>query len=197
MGLRSGDWLGHSRTLMCFFLRNSFVALAVCFVSLSCWNTHPRHIFNALAGFNALALMVHGSVHHPIDGVQLSCPLSRMGLRNGWNAFVCVSLRLESHSQKALEKQRILRNGHLFTVRFQLVFFFFSRDWKKTRDCTTFTLQDFYIESMTAHRIKINDHSCFHNSWPNSKTKLKLKHLWEQGGPLVFRGPYAACVFCV
>ncbi len=54
-----------------------------------------------------------------------------------------------------------------------------SRSWKalsthfsQTRDCTTFTLQDFYIESVTAHRIKINDHSCFHNSWPNSKTKL-------------------------
>ncbi len=41
----------------------------------------------------------------------------------------------------------------------------------------TFTLQDFYIESVTAHRIKRNDHSCFHNSWPNSKSKLKLKHL--------------------
>ncbi len=42
MGLRSGDWLGHSRTLMCFFWSHSFVALAVCFGSLSCWNTHPR-----------------------------------------------------------------------------------------------------------------------------------------------------------
>ncbi len=52
VGLRSGDWLGHSRTLMCFFLSHSFVALAVCFESLSCWNTHPRPIFNALAGFN-------------------------------------------------------------------------------------------------------------------------------------------------
>ncbi len=51
-------------------------------------------------------------------------------------------------------------------------FFFFQ-----TRDCTISTLQDFYIESMTAHRSKINDHSCFHNSWPNSKSKLKLKHL--------------------
>ncbi len=30
MGLRSGDWLGHSRTLMSFFLIHSFVALAVC-----------------------------------------------------------------------------------------------------------------------------------------------------------------------
>ncbi len=48
---------------------------------------------------------------------------------------------------------------------------------------------DFYVERVTAHRIKRNDHSCFPNRLPNSKTKLKLKHLWEQGGPLVFRGP--------
>ncbi len=75
MGLRSGDWLGHSRTLMCFFLSHSFVALAVCFGSLSCWNTHPRPIFNALAGFNALA--VNGPVHRSFDAVQLFCPLSR------------------------------------------------------------------------------------------------------------------------
>ncbi len=71
MGLRSGDWLGHARTLMCFFLSHSFVALAACFGSLSCWNTHPRSIFNALA------LMVHGTVHRTFDAVQLSCPLSR------------------------------------------------------------------------------------------------------------------------
>ena len=48
MGFRSGDWLGHSRTLICFFLSHSFVALAVCFGSLSCWKTHPRPIFSAL-----------------------------------------------------------------------------------------------------------------------------------------------------
>ncbi len=71
MGLRSGDWLGHSRTLMCFFLSHSFVALAMCFRSLSCWNTHPWPIFNALA------LTVHGPGHRPFDAVQLSCPLSR------------------------------------------------------------------------------------------------------------------------
>ncbi len=59
---------------------------------------------------------------------------------------------------------------------FNSFFFFFSQ----TGDCTTFTLHDltdFYVERVTAHRIKINYHSCFHNSWPNSKTKLKLKHL--------------------
>ncbi len=77
MWFSSGDWLGHSRTLMCFFLSHSFVALAVCFVSLSCWNTHPRPIFNALAGLNALALTVHGLVHRLFDAVQLSCSLSR------------------------------------------------------------------------------------------------------------------------
>ncbi len=67
MGLRSGDWLGHSRILMCFFLSHSFLALAVCFGSL----------FNALTGFSALALTVHCPVHCPFDVVQLSCPLSR------------------------------------------------------------------------------------------------------------------------
>ncbi len=48
-----------------------------CFGSLSCWKYHPRPIFNALAGFNTLALTVHGPVHRPFDAVQLSCPLSR------------------------------------------------------------------------------------------------------------------------
>ncbi len=65
------------RNLMCFFLSHSSVGLAVCFGSLSCWNTHPRAIFNVLAGFNVLALMVHGPVHRPFDALQLSCPLSR------------------------------------------------------------------------------------------------------------------------
>ena len=48
MGFRSGDWLGHSRTLICFFLSHSFVALAISFRSLSCWKTHPPAIFSAL-----------------------------------------------------------------------------------------------------------------------------------------------------
>ncbi len=42
-----------------------------------------------------------------------------------------------------------------------------------SRDCTRFTLQDltdFYVERVTAHCIKINDHSCFQNRLPNSKT---------------------------
>ncbi len=70
------------------------------------------------------------------------------------------------------------RSRNSISSRFQLVF------WVRARDCTTFMLHDladFYVESVTAHRIKINDHSCFYNRWPKSKTKLKLKHLWEQG----------------
>ncbi len=62
--------------------------------------------------------------------------------KNGWSAFVRLSLRLESCSRKS---------AHLFrsSVLFELVFL---------------------IE------------------------RLQLKRIWEQGGPLVFRGLYAACV---
>ncbi|CDQ97075.1 unnamed protein product [Oncorhynchus mykiss] len=49
MGLRSGDWLGHSRTLKCFLRSHSFVARVVCLESLSCGKTQPCFIFNALA----------------------------------------------------------------------------------------------------------------------------------------------------
>ncbi len=78
MGLRSGDWLGHSRTLMCFFLSHSFVVLAV-------------------HGFWVIVMLQYQSTTHfqcPVwlqcpgpdgvwprpssfDAVQLPCPLSR------------------------------------------------------------------------------------------------------------------------
>ncbi len=80
MGLRSGDWLGHSRTLMCFFLSHSFVALAVCFGSLSCWKTHPRPIFSVLAEgrrFSSNILRYMAPVHWPLNVVKSSCTLSR------------------------------------------------------------------------------------------------------------------------
>ncbi len=64
--------------------------------------------------------------------------------KNGWNAFVRLSLGLESRSWKAL------------------------------------------ISSTAPYAF---------NSFFYSKTKLKLKHIWEQGC-LVFWGPYVACVFC-
>ncbi len=58
MGLRSGDWLGHSRTLKCFLRSHSFVARAVCLGSLSCWKTQPRLIFNALADGRRFSLKI-------------------------------------------------------------------------------------------------------------------------------------------
>ena len=71
MGFRSGDWLGHSRTLICFFLSLSFVALAVCFGSLSCWKSHLRPKEVVTQNFR-----VHGPIHPPLDTVKSSCPLS-------------------------------------------------------------------------------------------------------------------------
>ncbi len=41
-------------------------------------------------------------------------------------------------------------------------------------DLTDFYIERVNVERVTAHRIKINDHSCFHNLWPNSKTKPTL-----------------------
>ncbi len=58
MGSRSGDWLGHSRTLKCFLRSHSFVARAVCLGSLSCWKTQPRFIFNALADGRRFSLKI-------------------------------------------------------------------------------------------------------------------------------------------
>ena len=45
-GLRSGDWLCHSRTLKCFLQSHPFVARAVCLGSLSCWKTQTHCILD-------------------------------------------------------------------------------------------------------------------------------------------------------
>ncbi len=60
------------------------------------------------------------------------------------------------------------------------VFHSVSNRARGKRDWTSFTLHDltdFYVESVTAHRIKINDHSCFQNRWPKLKMKRKLKYI--------------------
>ncbi len=60
-------------------------------------------------------------------------------------------------------------------IRFQLVF-----SW--ARDCTTFTLHDltdFYVEMVTLHRIKINDHSL-------AKLKNETKIKTSLGARVVF-----------
>ncbi len=72
---------------MCFFLSHSFVALVVCFGSLSCWNTHPQPIFNALAGFNALALVFSSSKHSQRAGfwAHLTTTVSPSTPLNHWH----------------------------------------------------------------------------------------------------------------
>ncbi len=85
--------------------------------------------------------------------------------------FFHVSLHLKSRSRKVLgEAVSLPRFGTLSTV---FLFCFVSR----AKVCTTFTLHDltdFYVEMVTVHRIKINDHSCFHNRCPlKNETKIK------------------------
>ncbi len=80
MGLRSGDWLGHSRTLKCFLRSHSFVARAVCLGSLSCWKTQPRIIFNALCWWKEVFtqnLTIHGPIHSFLYTDQSSWSLCR------------------------------------------------------------------------------------------------------------------------
>jgi len=90
----------------------------------------------------------------------------------------------------------LAESAHLFrsSLSFQLVFF------SRARDCMIFTLHDltyFYIERVTAHRIKKKIIHVFITSGQTPKRKVKLKHFWEQGAPLVFQGPYAVYIFCV
>ncbi len=60
-------------------------------------------------------------------------------------------------SNHARRKRSSLSQLHMLST----LFFFFQ-----ARYCMIFTLHDFndfYVESVTAHRIKINYYSCFHN----------------------------------
>ncbi len=76
------------------------------------------------------------------------------------------SVHLESLAEGIRETVSLPRLGAL-SIRFCFCQELLSRD------CTRFTLHDltdFYVERVTAHCIKINDHSCFQNRLPNSKT---------------------------
>ncbi len=95
--------------------------------------------------------------------------------RNGCNAFVCVSLRLESLSWQAL-----ISSG---SVCFQLVYFF-----SQARDCMIFTLHsltNFYVERVTAQRIKNICSFMFSEllAKPQNETKIKtyLGARWPPG----------------
>lgn len=47
-GWRSGAWLSHSKSLMCFFFSHFFAAFVTCFGSLWCWKTSPQPVFSVL-----------------------------------------------------------------------------------------------------------------------------------------------------
>ncbi len=97
------------------------------------------------------------------------------GGKNGLNAFVRVSLHLELRSRKSAREQSLPWLGTLSTNFFCFVFFSNKRlysihvtwvDWFLLREGDS-----------VPHWNKLS--FVFHNHWPNSKIKLKLKHLWE------------------
>ncbi len=76
IGFRTGDWLGHSRTLKCFLRSHSLVALSVCLGSLSCWKTQPRPIFNALTeGRRLLAKILQIMAPSILPSIRCSRPV--------------------------------------------------------------------------------------------------------------------------
>ena len=75
MGFRSGDWLGYSRTLVCFFLSHPFVALAIFFwVIVMLEDPSTTHFQCSYWGMEVVAqnLPVHGPIHPPLDTVKSS-----------------------------------------------------------------------------------------------------------------------------
>ncbi len=103
IGFRSGDWLGHSRTLKCFLRSHSLVALAVCLGSLSCWKTQPRPIFSALTEGRRLLAKISRYIHPALNTVQSSCPLCRKAppkhdvstpMLHGWDGVLGIVLIL-------------------------------------------------------------------------------------------------------
>ncbi len=80
MGLRSGDWLGHSRTLKCFLRSHSFVARAVG-VWDHCHAERPSHVSSSIpllmeGGFHS-NLTIHGPIHSFLYTDQSSWSLCR------------------------------------------------------------------------------------------------------------------------
>ncbi len=117
-------------------------------------------VINYLAICSAYPRLLGGPTQNGRGGGGGGCWRVWLRWKNGCNAFVCVSLRLN----RARGKRSSLPRLHILSTGFCV-------SW--ARDCTIFTLHsltDFYVERVTAHRIKRYDHSCFHNLWPNSKT---------------------------
>ncbi|CDQ82202.1 unnamed protein product, partial [Oncorhynchus mykiss] len=117
IGFRSGDWLGHSRTLRCFLRSHSLVALAVCFGSLSCWKTQPRPIFNALTEGRRLLAKISRYIHPPLNTCSRPVPFA------------------EKHPQRMMFPPPCFTVGMMFLGLYSSFFFLQTRRTKKLYFC--------------------------------------------------------------
>ncbi len=113
--------------------------------------------------------------------------------RGWWCAGVCVGVcgwdeRMDATHLSVFHCVESCSWKMLISFAAPYTFDSFSFLSKRLNDIHVTWFDWFYVERVTAHRIKMNDYSCFHNLWPNSKTKLKWKYLWEQGAPWCFGG---------
>ncbi len=78
IGFKSGLWLGHSRTVTELLWSHSFVILAVCLGSLSCWKVNLRPGLRSWALWRRFrpGYPVLGRIHLSLDYNQSSCPCS-------------------------------------------------------------------------------------------------------------------------
>ncbi len=79
IGFKSGLWLGHSRTVTELLWSHSFVILAVCLGSLSCWKVNlgaQSEVLSTLEKVFVQDIPVLGRIHLSLDCNQSSCPCS-------------------------------------------------------------------------------------------------------------------------
>ncbi len=76
IGFKSGLWLGHSRTVTELLWSHSFVILAVCLGSLSCWRVNLQPSLRSWAQVFVQDISVLGRIHLSLDCNQSSCPCS-------------------------------------------------------------------------------------------------------------------------
>ncbi len=79
IGFKSGLWLGHSRTVTELLWSHSFVILAVCLGSLSCWKVNLQaqsEVLSTLEKVFVQDIPVLGRIHLSLDCNQSSYPYS-------------------------------------------------------------------------------------------------------------------------
>ncbi len=76
LGFKSGLWLGHSRTVTELLWSHSFVILAVCLGSLSCWKVNLRPSLRSWALWRSSRISLYLAALSSLDCNQLSCPCS-------------------------------------------------------------------------------------------------------------------------